>query len=100
MVMVLSENHPTMRHLNEDNDQLEPSAPCELTGHETHALLKVIIDELRNIGNSLARQDERIEELRRTKTGKISTDGNREDSMSITPPVSYDPLNVALCLRH
>jgi hypothetical protein len=79
---------------------MEPSAPRELTSHETHALLKDIIDELRNIGNSLARQDERIEELRRTKTGKISTDGNHEDSMSIPPPVCHDPISVVLRVRH
>jgi hypothetical protein len=56
---------------------------------ETQALLRVIIDELKNIGVYLAQQNNRIEEISK-KTGNANASGPEP----ISSVVSYIVLNV------
>jgi len=53
---------------------------------ETEELLSVVIDELRNIGLILARQNERIEALNKAKHG--------------TGPQNWDSVSVAVRVNH
>jgi hypothetical protein len=68
---------------------MEAHSSAESKTSETDVLLTVIIDELKRIGSTLARQDERIEALSRVKNRSQLLDWDR-GSVIVNFPSTQD----------